>query len=55
LSFTTKTASLKVELIAVKSQIETFKKHATAIGPRVKAGGEVITLTRPWRPQRVRH
>ncbi len=47
--------ALKVELIAVKSQIETLKKHATAIGPRVKAGGEVITLMRPWRPRRVHY
>lgn len=41
--------ALKVELIGVKNQIETLKKHATAIGPRPKAGGEVITLLRPWR------
>ncbi len=41
--------ALRGELISLKGQIETLKKQATTTGRRVKAGGGVITLMRPWR------
>ncbi len=47
--------ALRGELITLKGQIRTLKKQATPAEPRVKAGGEVITLMRPWTPRRVRH
>ncbi len=41
--------ALKGELISLKGQIDTLKRQATTTERRVKAGGGVITLMRPWR------
>ncbi len=38
--------ALRGELITLKGQIRSLKKQPTTAEPRVKAGGEVITLTR---------